>query len=232
MKFFTILTGGIFALSGIYALVNSGLSFMSIAFPVGIVLLFVGLVQCLSYRSSRGDIESVHWMLIEGLTTFFLGVVVLSGRLAADIAVPVVFGMWIMISGIRGLVVISENFIGQTKNFDFFWNLGVGVLNFGAGIYTFFNNDLLGFSVTTLVGACIILQGVNMVKIGTTMIYKKPDVIKTKIEKLEEVTEQAALAHANAKEAIKAAKEAKLEVKKIEEYKEFHEIIEEQVEEK
>lgn len=231
MKFFTIITGGIFAFVGVFALVNSGLSFMSIAFPIGIVLLFVGLIQCLSYRSSRGDAESVHWMLIEGLTTFFLGVVVLSGRLAADIAVPVVFGMWVMISGIRGLVVISENFLGQEKNFDFFWTLGVGILNFGAGLYTFFNTDLLGFSVGTLVGVCIILQGLNMVKIGTAMTYKKPDLIKTKIEKLEEVTEQAALAHANVKEAIKAAKEAKKEVKKAEEYLEFHEKIEEPIEE-
>ena len=94
-------------LLGIFCIANAGLAFISMAFQIGIVLIMVGMVECFSYKKSLENEEEKHWLLIEGMTAFILGIVVLTGQLAADIAVPVVFGMWVMISGIRGLVVLS-----------------------------------------------------------------------------------------------------------------------------
>ncbi len=231
MRILTIITGALLASSGVLCIANSGMSFISLAFPIGIVLMFVGIVQCFSYKRSKADEESQHWLIIEGLTTFILGIVVVTGQLAADIAVPVVFGMWVMISGIRALVLVAKSFTGEDKGFDFYWNLAVGVLNFVAGIYIFFNSVLVNFSVLLMLGVCLILQGVNMVKIGMSMSYTKPDLIKTKSEKLEEATVNAAIAHVAAREAIRAAKKAKAAVKEVEESKEFEEIIEEPIHE-
>ena len=107
MRILTIGVGILLTLLGIFCIANAGLAFISMAFPIGIVLIIVGMVECFSYKKSLENEEEKHWLLIEGMTAFILGIVVLTGQLAADIAVPVVFGMWVMISGIRGLVVLS-----------------------------------------------------------------------------------------------------------------------------
>lgn len=228
MRVLTVITGMLLAAAGVVCIANSGLSFISVAFVIGIVLMFVGLVECFSYKRTKQDEESQHWLLIEGLTTFILGVVVITGQLAADIAVPIIFGMWVMISGIRGLVLVFKSIGEKNKPIEFYWTLAVGTLNFLAGIYTFFNSMLLHLPVLMMLGVCLVLQGINVSKIGLEMSYHKPDMLKTKNEKVEEATTNAALAHVAAKEAIKAAKEAKAAVKEAEEeFKTFDEIIEE-----
>ena len=95
--------------------------FFPLAFPIGVVLIIVGMVECFAYKRTVEDEENRHWVLIEGLTTFILGVVVLTG-LAADIAVPVVFGMWSMISGIRGFVIVTQ-VVEKRERYRFFIGL-------------------------------------------------------------------------------------------------------------
>ena len=230
MRFLTVLTGAILAAAGVMAIANSGLTFLSVAFIVGVVLLFVGLVECFSYKSTKQDEDDKYWLLIEGITTFILGVVVLTGQLAADVAVPVVFGMWIMISGIRVLVLVLRTvYEDGSKDGNFYWELCVGALNTLVGLYTFFNSVMFRFPVLMILGICFILQAANLLKIGLGIAARKPEIIKTKEEKVAEAEEVAAKAHEAAREAIKAAKEAKGAVKEAEESKEFHEIIQEPV---
>jgi len=214
---------------GVFSIANAGLSFLSLAFPIGVCLIIVGLVECFVYKRIREDVDAGHWVLIEGLTTFILGIVVLTGRLAADIAVPVVFGMWSMIAGIRGFTVLAFETDTREKNIDFYWALCVSTLNLIVGIYTFFNSSLLHLSVLMILGICFVVQGANVIKIGFDIVYKKSDLIKTRDEKIAEAAEAAEAARLEAKKAIKEAKKAREAVKEAEEAKEFHEIIKEPI---
>ena len=94
MRIVTITAGILLVLLGVFSVANAGLSFISLAFPIGVVLVLVGIAESFAYKRTIEDEENRHWVLIDGLTTFILGIVVLTGQLAADIAVPVVFGMW------------------------------------------------------------------------------------------------------------------------------------------
>lgn len=225
MRIITVIAGILLTILGVFSIASAGLSFLSLAFPIGVCLVFVGLVECFVYKRIREDVDAGHWVLIEGLTTFILGVVVLLGRLAADIAVPVVFGMWIMISGIRGFTVLAFETDTREKNIDYYWALCVSTLNLGVGIYTFFNTSLLHLSVLTILGICFVIQGANVIKIGFDIVYKKPDLIKTKDEKIAEAEEAAKEARKEAKRAIKEARKARKAIKEAEAAKEFHEII-------
>ena len=227
-----MITGFLLAICGVFAIANAGLSFISMAFPIGVVLVIVGIVECFSYKKAIQNEEGKHWLLIEGLTTFILGIVVLTGQLAADIAVPVVFGMWIMISGIRGFVVVTQVMESkEKKDIDFYWNFGVSALNVIFGIYTFFNSMLFQFPVLLMLGACFVVQGAHVLKIGWDMKYVKPEVIKTKDEKIAEAEEAVEEAHKEVKKAIRKARKAKKQVQKVEEAKDFHEIVAEPVKE-
>lgn len=229
MRIITVIAGILLTFLGVFSIANAGLSFLSLAFPIGIILMLVGLVECFVYKRIRNDVDAGHWVLIDGLTTFILGIVVLTGRLAADIAVPVVFGMWSMISGIRGFAVLAFETDTREKNIDFYWAFLTSLLNFAIGVYAFFNSSLLHLSVLMILGICFVVQGANVIKIGFDIVYSKPDLIKTKDEKIAEAEEAAKEAKKEMKKAIKKARKAKNAVKAAEEAKEFHEIISEPI---
>lgn len=225
MKALNIILGVLLAAVGIFALANAGLSFVSMAFPIGIILVLVGLFESLGYKTADDDEEDRHWVLIDGITTVVLGVVVITGQLAADVAVIPVFGMWAMISGIRNLVIMTQVKKKEEKDRDFYWDLVVSILNLVVGLYCFFNFKLFNLAVLALIGVIFVIQGVNVIKIGTEMKYKKPDLIKTKDEMVEEAEEKALKARKEAREAVKRAREAKRAIKEAEEAKTFEEII-------
>ncbi len=232
MRIITIIAGAMLAVLGIFAVASGGLSFLSLAFPIGLGLLIVGIVECFAYKKAVDDEEDKHWILIEGITTFLLGVVVISGVLAADIAVPVVFGMWSAISGIRGLVVMfsmKDTVAHEDKDINYYWDLVTAVLASVFGLVAFFNNMLFSMSVLSIVGCIIAVQAAVVIKISFSIAYNKPELIKSKAQKLKEAEEAAEQAKEEMKEAIIKAREAKAVLKEVEEEKEFHEIIAEPV---
>ena len=52
MRIITIIAGAMLAILGIFAVANGGLSFLSLAFPIGLGLLIVGIVECFAYKKA------------------------------------------------------------------------------------------------------------------------------------------------------------------------------------
>lgn len=230
MRILTILMGILLAGLGVFSILNAGLAFIAVAFPIGLGLMLTGMVECFAYKKAVDDEEDKHWILIEGLTTFFIGIVVISGQVAADIAVPQVFGIWSLISGIRGLVVLFMSG-KEEKNANYYWELVTAILAALLGIAAFFNNMLFNWSVLMIVGWIIAVQAAVVIKISFSIAYKKPDLIKSKDEKVRTAKKEAAKAKKEMKIAIKRAREAKEVLKEVEENaQDFHEIIAEPVE--
>ena len=213
MRIITMMIGALFTITGIYLVANGGLTFMSVAFIVGLVFVVAGIVVCLSYSGYRGEDEAKSWILIDGTSTFMLGVLILMNKLSADVAVPLVLGMWILLSGIRNFVHAWERI--EKRDVNFYDHLLIGLLNIVLGLYAFFDADLFDLSTLTLVGVYMIAGGINIVNVGATIKILKPEFLKTKEEKMEEAAVKAAEAHQAAKEAIKIAKEAKAELRVV-----------------
>jgi len=234
VRILTIGAGVLMTLLGVFSIANAGLAFMSLAFVIGIVLIIVGMIECFSYKKSLENEEEKHWLLIEGMTTFVLGVVVLTGQLAADIAVPVVFGMWIMISGIRGFVILTQVKIDRAnvvRDIDYYWDIVVSTLNLVLGLYTFFNNLLYPLSVLAILGLCFVVQGATVIKVGYDLTYVKPTILKTKDEMMEEAEAAAEEAHKEVRRAIRKARHAKRAARKAENTKDFAELVNDTLEE-
>lgn len=211
MRILTMMIGALFTGAGIYLVANGGLSFLSVAFIVGLIFVVAGVVECLSYSGYRGEDEEKSWILIDGTTTFILGILILMNKLSADVAVPLVLGLWILLSGIRNFVHAWEKI--EERDYGFYDHLIIGLVNIILGLYAFFDQDLFDLSTVTLIGIYMIAGGVNIVHVGATIKILKPEFIKTKEEKLKEAALKAAEAHQAAKEAIKVAKEAKAELR-------------------
>ena len=207
--------GGLFILGGFFMIFNSGITFLSVAFVIGLLFIIAGLLECLSYRSYRGVEEDNKWVLIDGLVMFILGILVIFNKISADATVPSVLGLWVLTIGIRNLVRAWEKI--EHKNSFFYGHGVIGVINTLVGLYMFFNDNLFGITVAALVGVCLITQGTNLILVASTIIVMKHEKIMTKEELLIKAVEEADAAHEAAREAVKMAKEAKANVKVIEE---------------
>mgnify|MGYP001771273780 CR=1 FL=1 len=214
MRILTMLTGVLFIGAGIFLVANGGVTFLSVAFVVGVMFVIAGIVECLSYNSYRGDNVEKSWILNDGLTTFVLGVLILLNKISADAVVPMILGLWVLITGIRNFVHAWEDI--EYRGSMFCDQLIVGLLNIIFGLYVFFDSEIFNLASITMIGLCVIVQGINILHVGATIIIIKPKFIKTKEEMLEAAAAKFEEAHANAKEAIKAAKEAQAELKTVE----------------
>lgn len=211
-----MIMGILFMGAGIFMIAMSGgATFLSVAFVLGIMFMLAGILECLSYRSYRGDQEDKTWVLVDGLTTFVLGFLIIFNKLAADTTVPLVLGLWVAVAGIRNLIRSWEKL--EVKDSYFYGHLIIGLINVFVGLYMYFNNDLLMLPVGILVGICLLVQGLNICMVATTILVVKSEFIMTKEEMLAEAVEEAEKAREAAKEAIMAVKEAKANVKVIEE---------------
>ena len=215
MRILTMLTGILFLGAGIYLVANEGVTFLSVAFIVGLMFVIAGVVECLSYSSYRGDNVERSWILNDGTTTFVLGVLILLNKISADAVVPMILGLWVLITGIRNFVHAWEHI--EERGNAFYDHLIIGLMNLILGLYVFFDGEIFNLASITMIGLCMIVQGVNIIHIGATIRVIKPKFIKTKEEMLEEAAAKFEEAHANAKEAIKAAKAAQAELKSVEE---------------
>ncbi|MGN0734194.1 MAG: HdeD family acid-resistance protein [Anaerovoracaceae bacterium] len=214
MRILTMLTGLLFIGAGVFLVANEGVTFLSVAFVAGVMFVIAGIVECLSYSSYRGDNEERSWILNDGTTTFVLGVLILLNKISADAVVPMILGLWVLITGIRNFVHAWEHV--EERGNAFYDHLIIGLLNIIFGLYVFFDSEIFNLASVTLIGLCVIVQGINIIHVGATIRTVKPKFIKTKEEMLEEAAAKFEEAHANAKEAIKAAKAAQAELKSVE----------------
>ena len=213
MRILTVISGILFIVAGVYIIAKDGITFLAVAFLIGVLFMVGGVIECLSHSSYRGDGEDRTWVLTDGLTTFVLGALIILEKISADAVVTQVLGLWVLIAGIRNVVRAWEHL--EVRNSFFYDHLIVGVLNLLVGLYVFFNADIFNLTAITLVGLCIVVQGINLANVGLTIRIIKPDVIKTKEEMLTDAANKAREAQLAAREALEAAKAAQTEFREV-----------------
>jgi uncharacterized membrane protein HdeD (DUF308 family) len=192
MRLLNVISGILLVATGVFGIANQGVSFLAIAFIIGMVMIFSGTIQASGYiygrYSNREEIPSETsettvdsqrlytqtqgnshgWIMIDGLVTFILGILVLSNQLKAEIAIISVFGMWMLNAGIRRIVT-STYIDRKNKIRNFYWTLGTGIVNTVAGVYAFYNPTLLQLPLATLLGIFFVLQGISTLELGIHM---------------------------------------------------------------
>lgn len=214
MRLLNMLMGVLLVIAGIFMIANEGITFISVAFVVGLLFIIAGIAEVISCNSYRGDEGDRAWVLIDGLIMLAIGILIILNKLVADVTVPLVLGFWVLTSGIGNMVRALDK--REAKDAYFYGYLIIGILNVIVGAYMFFNNDLLMMSVIVQVGLCTLAQGVNAFMVGASIIVFKSDFLKTKEEMMAQAVEDVEKAQEAAKEAIKAVEETKAIVKEIE----------------
>lgn len=174
MRALTLSMGILLVAAGVWSFACSGISFLALAFPIGLVLILDGAIESIIYMVARGENRKDNnvWMLTDSIITLILGVFVIVGQLAAEVAVPYVFGMWMLFSGVLRLTV-ALNINRKEKMLNFRWTLVTGIICTIAGVYGFLNDVLLDVAAGELIGVFLIIQALNTFELGVNMPHVK-----------------------------------------------------------
>ena len=179
-------------LMGVACFIFSGQTYLHMAFPVGIVMVINGIIHTLAYLAGRGlhnKGDNNGWILVDGMMTLILGIVVLCNQLVVESAIPLVFGMWVMVSGILRVEAASRINI-EKKRSNFRSTMITGVMTIIVGLVGFVNpliKNVSWINVVVILGMFMCMQGINIIELGINMPHEKRDYVKIYRKKREPV---------------------------------------------
>ena len=214
MRTLMMLASALLLGAGTFCMANENVPFISVAFVVGVVVLFLGLCELIAIRVSvvRGY-ESASEINAEGLIALILGVVFLSGQVTEGVAVTSLFALWTATEGARSITQSSYDFRANSATDNIM--LAIGVITALFGTYMFFNSILFRLPVILRVGISLFLIGMNRFKLALGIEYKAPEFLSGNEEKLAEAKRAEKAAMQKAKEAIRETKAAQARISKL-----------------
>lgn len=216
MRILTIIGGILMVMTGAFCFSSPGQTFLALAFIVGLVMALNGTIHAIAYVSGRGlhnKGDNNGWILTDALITLLLGILVLCNQLVADTAIPMVFGMWVLVTGILRIEAATHiNKEKKLKNFRI--TVFTGVLTTLIGLFGFINPLVAWLTTTFLLGLFMVMQGVNIIELGINMPHEKKSYVKVYKRKREAVliTDEDETPEKVA-ERLKAREEAEAEAK-------------------
>lgn len=176
-------------LTGAFCLMNPGQTFLSLAFVVGLIMVLNGLIHALAYFIGRGlhnRGDNNGWILTDALLTLLLGILILCNQLVADTAIPLVFGMWMLVAGILRIEA-STHIDKERKRSNFRTTMITGILTVLVGLFGFINPLVQWMTTAVLLGIFLVMQGVNVIELGIHMPHEKKSYVKIYKRKREPV---------------------------------------------
>ena len=167
--------------AGVFCFINPGQTFMTMAFVIGSVMVINGLIHALGFLLARGSFgigDNNGWILIDAVLTLLLGILILCNQLTVDIAIPMIFGMWVLVSGLLRFEA-STRINRQKKPANFKAAFVTGIVTIIVGLFGFINPLITYVSVIVLLGIFMVVQGANSIELGINMPHKaKEDAIE------------------------------------------------------
>lgn len=174
MRVLTIAGGILMVATGVFCFINPGQTFMTMAFVIGAVMVINGLIHAVGFMLARGSFgigDNNGWILIDAILTLLLGILILCNQLTVDMAIPMIFGMWVLVSGLLRFEA-STRINRQKKPGNFKAALITGVITIAVGLFGFINPLVTYVSVIILLGIFMIVQGANSIELGINMPHK------------------------------------------------------------
>ncbi|MEE0771779.1 MAG: DUF308 domain-containing protein [Anaerovoracaceae bacterium] len=189
MRILTIISGILMVLTSAFCFMNPGQTFLVLAFVIGLVMVLNGVIHTLAYLIGRGlhnRGDNNGWILTEALITLVLGILILCNQLVVDAAIPMVFGIWVVTSGILRIEA-STHINKEKKKSNFRTTLITGILTVLVGVFGFINPMMGWLSTAILLGVFMLMQGINVLELGINMPHEKKSYIRIYRRKREPV---------------------------------------------
>lgn len=152
-----LVSGILLLFAGVVAMLNPGGAIDAVVFVLGLAVILAGAFDLVIFFSMRRSFFGANWVLIEGILTVLVALFLLLHPQAAAAAIPYVFGMWVLMTGISRAVT---SFDLKELGFSKWWGLTIaGIVGILVGFLSFFKPDLMTTAAGVLIGVFLMVQG-------------------------------------------------------------------------
>ncbi|MEG0832729.1 MAG: DUF308 domain-containing protein [Oscillospiraceae bacterium] len=145
--------------TGIYAILKPAATLVSLAWLIGIILLVDGISAIAVFVSDHDRVFGAGWVLFDGIVTIILSLFMLGNSFFTAAALPFMFGMWIIVSGIQKAIFSFDLKKLGVKGWG--WLLAIGILLSLLGVASFINPLVGTIAISTIVGCFLIAYGIS-----------------------------------------------------------------------
>ena len=173
-----VIAGILLVIAGIICLRNPDVALGSLSLMLGITMLFSGIVDIVIFAGAHSYVAGSGWFLLDGIVTVLLSLFVLCNDLFTAIALPFIFSMWLLFSGIAKFVNSFD--LQRLGVRGWGWLTALGVVLAAADCPTAVEDGALaaaGFlsllspmtsilAMAVIVGGLLVIQGVSFILRG------------------------------------------------------------------
>ncbi len=170
MKAVSIILGILLAIGGFFLMLTPGMTFASMSWVVGFLLLFAGVNSVVEYFVNRKTGTQSISEIVIGILCGLLGILVLVNPLVGlltDGLLIYAFDFWLIIGG----VIRIGRSVQMKKEGDksWVWVLVFAILSVLVGFYALFNIIASAMAIGLLAGAVVLMNGISMIAASSAM---------------------------------------------------------------
>ncbi|MBQ7209863.1 MAG: DUF308 domain-containing protein [Paludibacteraceae bacterium] len=182
-KIWMCLAGVALVALGVVCLLNPGDTIITLAWAIGLILLFTGCFNCAEWFIIGRHLPQRHLIMFTAIIEIILGIVLVINPVGLALALPFLFAGYVLF---EGLSLSLESFDFKHVGFKYWYCLLIlGLGGIALGIYGLFYNPTASATIlSTLVSVGIIVDGVGYwIKLaGINQFEKHLKKLKDRIE--------------------------------------------------
>ena len=156
-----ILAGVLLIIAGVICLINPGAAWTTLSLYLGISMLLSGVIDIVIFARGNRYMAGAGWFLLDGILTVLLSLFLLFHQAFTMLTLPLIFGMWLLYSGVSKFVNSFE--LRRLGVPGCGWFTALGILLAVVGFFSFWDPVSQLFALSFLVGILLIFQGVSSI---------------------------------------------------------------------
>lgn len=159
-----VIAGVLLIVAGVFCMASPAAALSGVTLLLGISMLFSGVVDLVIFATANRLMAGSGWFLVDGIVTVLLSLLILCDQWFTAMALPLVFGMWLLFSGITKFANSFD--LKRLGVRGWGWFTALGAVMAAVGFFSFLEPlaGLVAMGVT--VGLFLILEGVASILRG------------------------------------------------------------------
>ncbi len=145
--------------AGVWALFDPAATLVSFAWFIGLVMMVCGVCEIAAFACEHNIVPGAGWLLADGILTVLMSIFVLFNNMLTAAALPYMFGMWAIISGIQRTVMSFDLKSARVRGWG--WMTALGILTALLGVVAFIEPVVGAAALTVMVYWFLISYGVT-----------------------------------------------------------------------
>lgn len=162
-KILWVIMGMLLIVAGAFCIVSPTVALGSLAFVIGVAMLFSGIGDIAIYAKIHDYIIGAGWILADGILTIVISIIFMFNQSIVAVTLPFVFGIWLIFRGVSQAIASFD--FKKLNVSGWGWFLAFGIILMILGALAIVKPVGAAIALSVLIGVSLISQGlVTVVK--------------------------------------------------------------------